>query len=38
MPAALARAQQMGSAHGVVVVTGSIFLVGEVMGALGIVA
>ena len=38
VPAALARAQQMGSAHGVVVVTGSIFLVGEVMGALGIVA
>jgi dihydrofolate synthase/folylpolyglutamate synthase len=38
VPAALTRARQLTSAEGVMVVTGSIFLVGEAMQALGLEA
>jgi folylpolyglutamate synthase/dihydropteroate synthase len=34
----LARAREVSNADGVIVVTGSIYLVGEVMSALGVVA
>jgi dihydrofolate synthase/folylpolyglutamate synthase len=38
VPAALTRAQELSKPEGVVVVTGSIFLVGEAMSAMGIAA
>ena len=38
VPAAVARAREVSKADGVIVVTGSIFLVGEAMSAMGIAA
>jgi dihydrofolate synthase/folylpolyglutamate synthase len=38
VPAALARAREVSKPDGLIVVTGSIFLVGEAMGAIGIAA
>ena len=38
VPAALARARTVSSADGLIVITGSIYLVGEVMTVLGIQA
>ena len=38
VPAALARARELSKPEGVIVVTGSIFLVGEAMSAMGIAA
>ncbi len=38
VPAALSRARELSKPEGVIVVTGSIFLVGEAMSAMGIAA
>jgi dihydrofolate synthase/folylpolyglutamate synthase len=36
VPSALARARSLAGSHGIVVITGSIYIVGEAMRALGV--